>query len=304
MPSERLILAVAALFAGGLACDAGGALPSTGDAAAPAQAGSAAACQVTGALARLADLPEASGLAVSRASGRFWAHNDSGEPIVYALDANGKTAGRVTIDGATVEDWEALAIGPCPAGSCIYIADIGDNDAERSGITIYRVAEPTEAGGSTKVTDTFHAVYPDGAHDAETLLVSPDGALFIVTKGDTGPIALYKFPRELEGGTTLRLERVGQALSSKPADDARITDGAISNDGEWVALRTRAALAFYRASDFLRGEFREVRRMDLTSLGEPQGEAVAFGTGDSVFLAGEGGGKKQPGTLAVLSCSQ
>jgi hypothetical protein len=251
---------------------------------------------------RLPDLPEASGLAVSRAGGRLWSHNDSGTPVLYALDAKGKMAGQVRIEGATVEDWEALAIGPCPAGSCLYIADIGDNDAARSMITIYRLAEPTDAGAAAKVTDVFQAAYPDGAHDAEALLVSPEGALFIVTKGDTGPVALYKFPRELTTSTPMRLERVGQPISNRPSEKARITDGAVSADGKRVALRTKFAVLIYPAADFLRGEFNGGRMFDVTTIGEPQGEAVAFGPGNTVYVAGEGGGKAQPGTLAVLSC--
>ena len=47
------------------------------------------------------------------------------------------------------------------------------------------------------------------------------------------------------------------------------------------------------------------RRVDLKSVGEPQGEAVAFGpSSTTVYVAGEGGGKSQPGTLAVLSCAK
>ena len=70
-----------------------------------------------------------------------------------------------------------------------------------------------------------------------------------------------------------------------------------------VVLRTRTALVFYRAAAFLKGDFNEARRVDLKSIGEPQGEAVAFGPSNTVYLAGEGGGKTLPGTLAVLSCA-
>jgi hypothetical protein len=42
--------------------------------------------------------------------------------------------------------------------------------------------------------------------------------------------------------------------------------------------------------------------MDLKPLKEPQGEGVAFGPSNIVYVAGEGGGKSQPGTLAALSC--
>ena len=86
------------------------------------------------------------------------------------------------------------------------------------------------------------------------------------------------------------------------APEQRITDGTVSSDGRWVVLRTRASLVFYRTADFVKGEWREARRVDLTSLREPQGEGVALGAGDTVYVAGEGGGKKQPGTLARFTC--
>ena len=48
---------------------------------------------------------------------------------------------------------------------------------------------------------------------------------------------------------------------------------------------------FYRGRGFPEGHFREAGRVDLKSLGEPQGEAVAFGASNIVYVAGEGGGK-------------
>src|SRR5688572_17856449 len=74
----------------------------------------AAQCRPTGALVQMPGLSEASGLAVSRRSpGHLWTHNDSGEPVVVALDARGSVRGRVQLTGAIVEDWEAVAVGPC-----------------------------------------------------------------------------------------------------------------------------------------------------------------------------------------------
>ncbi len=265
----------------------------------------AAACKPTGPLVRLQGLPEASGLVASQSTpGRFWTHNDSGKPEIFAVDSKGQVTGRVSLAGAALEDWEAMASAPCGNRTCLYIADIGDNDATRKDITIYRVPEPEQPGGSAKVDGVFKASYPDGAHDAETLLAAPDGTLYVVTKGDTGPVALYRFPRELRAGAAVRLEAVGAPISKgQPPDTARVTDGAISADGEWLVLRTRGALTFYRAADFLKGTFREAHRVDLGALAEPQGEGVAFGPSHAVWVAGEGGGKSQPGTLAALSCT-
>jgi hypothetical protein len=266
---------------------------------------SAARCKPAPTLQRVAELPEGSGVAASRRMpGRFWSHNDSGDPVLFALDTNGQVVGRLSISGATVEDWEAVAVGPCPSGSCIYVADIGDNGAVRKRVTIYRIPEPAEAAGSAKVAEMFHATYPDGSHDAEALLVTPEGRLLIVTKGDTGPVSLYRFPNELRAGTTSRLERVGGARDPRAhGENDRITDGAVSPDGQWIVLRSRQALTFYRAADLLGGNWREAGRVALGSVGEPQGEGVTFGSNDSVYLMSEGGGKKQPGAFARLTCT-
>ena len=262
-------------------------------------------CKPAGALAKVAQLPEASGLAVSRRhANRLWAHNDSGEPVAFALDARGAVAGQLRFTGAKVGDWEAMAIGACPAGSCLFLGDIGDNDASRRQITVYRVAEPTDLKAGTAAAEAFHATYPDGAHDAETLLVSADGQLFVVTKGETGPVSLYKFPTALKPGATNRLERVGSSRDkAKVGENDRVTDGSVSADGAWVVLRSKTALTFYPAADFFAGKWSDGHRVDLTSLGEPQGEGVAFGADNAVYVAGEGGGKSQPGTIGRLTCT-
>jgi hypothetical protein len=271
----------------------------------PLLAEQAARCEPAGPSSPLPELNEASGIAVSqRVPGRLWTHNDSGQPVLFALDTHGAVTGRVRLTGAPVVDWEAIAVGPCPAGSCIYIGDIGDNSAARKSISVYRFAEPADSPASVKVTDVFHATYPDGAHDAETLLVTPPGDLYIVTKGDTSAVALYKFPHQLTPGATHRLELVGAPRDPGPVSrPERITDGSVSADGKWVVLRTGQRLTFYPSAELLKGNWREERSVDLRSLREVQGEGVAFGANTAVYLAGEGGSKTRPGSFAQLTCT-
>jgi hypothetical protein len=129
-----------------------------------------------GRLAELAALPEASGLAAtSRLADLLWSHNDfRGDPALFALNTRGAVTARLWVIGATATDWEAIAVGPgpCPARSCLYIGDIGDNAAVRERITVYRVAEPAPGEMTVPVQDVFHGTYPDTAHDAEALLVT------------------------------------------------------------------------------------------------------------------------------------
>lgn len=231
--------------------------------------------------------------------GTLWAHNDSGPSVLVALGTDGAVKARVRLAGVRLLDWEAVATGPCPAGSCVFAADIGDNDAARRRVSIYRFPEPGLSQPSVPVRDVFYGAYPDGPQDAETLLVTPDGDIFIVTKGETAGIGLYRFPRDLRAGATHPLARVGRApADGKVKPRSRITDGSVSPDGRWVVLRTNTELQFYRASAFLAGSWTVDRTMDLSALKEPQGEAVAVGANGDIFVGGEGGRKGEAGTFS------
>jgi hypothetical protein len=263
-------------------------------------------CRAIGKIVRLPDLPEASGVAASRrAPAVLWAHNDSGAPMIFALDHQGAVKGRVRVNGASVDDWEDIAVGPCSGGSCVYIADIGDNDGKRKHITLYRVSEPAPGDAATDPVDVFHATYPDGPHDAESLFVTRDSDVFLITKGDPGPVALYRFPRPLASDRTLSLQRIGEPMGGQQVDQKdRPTAADASPDGQWVIVRTTDWIRFYRTVDLISGRWRDAFRTDLSSLNEPRGEGAAFVGNDALVLVGEGAGPfGNPGTLAWLACT-
>ena len=140
-------------------------------------------CTVTAGVTPLAGVGEASGVAMSRRTpGILWSHNDSGRASLFAFDNGGNAKGRVESTAVSVNDWEDLAIGPCPDGSCLYIADIGDNNRVRGGITIYRVPEPRADEKATAPAQAWTMTYPDGTHDAEALFATSSGQLFLVSK--------------------------------------------------------------------------------------------------------------------------
>ena len=125
-----------------------------------------------------------------------------------------------------------------------------------------------------------------------------------MTKGDTGPVALFRVPTNAASGKPVVLEQIAKPRENgKVASAERITDGAVSPDGSWIALRTHTAIAFHRAADLMSGDWREAGRVSLKALGEPQGEGIAFADDTTIYLIGEGGRKSRPGTFTRLTCA-
>lgn len=251
------------------------------------------------------DIGEASGLAASVIHpGVFYTHNDSGDsPRFFAIDEAGTDRGTFNILGAQASDWEDMARGPCenPRQSCLYFADIGDNQTQRKSYTVYRVPEPKElgpGGHSVMKAEGFLFQYPDGAHNAETLLVHPQtGEVFVVTKSARGS-QLFSFPMPLDTSKTATLSLVGDVVV--PGLMPLVTGGDISPAGDGVLLRTYTSLWFYPiAAGKSVGEALATRPCEVPTTVERQGEAVAYTRdGNGYRTLSEGGGK----ALQMVTC--
>jgi len=195
-------------------------------------------------------ISESSGLVASRTTpGAYWTHNDSGDgPFIYAFDTRGESFGTFRVNGAEARDWEDIAAGPGPQPnrSYLYIGDIGDNDAVRPEVIVYRVAEPLlststrkftkSRPGSTEPAEAIRLRYPDGKHDAETLLVHPrTGNLYIVTKVLIANPVVYEAVAPFTAGQSITMRKVGEPRVPSLFGGA-ITGGSISPDGRRVAL--------------------------------------------------------------------
>jgi MFS family permease len=228
-------------------------------------------------------IDEASGMVASQLHpGLVWVNNDSkGQPVIYGVDDQGKTVAELRPRGLYNRDWEAMAPGVDEDGEpAVWVANIGDNDARLSSIAAYRIDEPSSLGDQEVAWRRVEMKYPDGPHNAETFMVTEDGRLVVVTKEAVGA-GVYITPEVPEFGTTVTLERVGPAPMF-------LTDGAISPDGEQVALRSYTSLYLFDAHAFLargtRGDAGRVYPLPL----QPQGESLAY-TDDSHVLIGTEG---------------
>jgi hypothetical protein len=224
-------------------------------------------------------IDESSGLAKSQKyAGIWWTVNDSGDTArVFGINATGKVKAELSFK-APVQDVEAIAVDK---DGTIYIADIGDNKANRDMIEVYTIPEPTELAEATNVKyHRYDFKYPDGAHDAETLLIAPEsGQMFFVTKVAKGEGGYYAAPETASREGTNELTKVGDA-------PAGVTDGTFMPDGQRVILRSYVDIARVAW-----GEVPNVVGRAATPLA--QGESVAVGpdgSGDTVLVGSEGKG--------------
>ncbi|CAA9380577.1 MAG: hypothetical protein AVDCRST_MAG75-917 [uncultured Propionibacteriaceae bacterium] len=219
-----------------------------------------------------AAITESSGLARDTNSRVYWTANDSGGVAsVYALARDGSLKATVQYRAKPV-DVEAVAM----SDSRLYVGDIGDNGATRDFVTVYAFDFPVPRD-QTVSYQAYDFSYPDGPHDAETLLVDGRGRIYIVTKEAAGGI--YAAPAQPSRQRVNRLQRVGDAPSY-------VTDGVFMPDQQAIALRTYLSVEMLAANGYA-----PIARAPLPL--QPQGESLTVSLDGTSLLAGsEGAGSK------------
>jgi hypothetical protein len=167
--------------------------------------------------------------------------------------------------------------------SYVYVADICDNAMSRSQVVVYRVPEPTVTAGSTVSLSGVAALtlkYPDGAHNAEALLIDPvSGELLIIEKvANGGPSRIYRAPASLVGGSTTTMSLVA-TLSLPTGVDNRVSGADVSADGTQIAVRTYVSVLLWdRVAGSSVYASMAAAPCAVPVANEVQGEAIAFHT--------------------------
>jgi hypothetical protein len=220
-------------------------------------------------------LEEMSGLAFSKNHpDKFYTHTDSGgEAAVYVLDSLGNELGKIVLERVENRDWEDIAVGPGPHGkSYVYVAEIGDNLGVHSSVQIIRFPEPEKITGQQTVKpEVLNFNYPDGAMDAESLIVDPiSGDLFIVSKRDAQN-TLFRLKSRDFGKKGV----VAEKLLTLPMTSATAAD--ISQDGSKILIKNYFKVYFWeRRKGESIVEALSRSPIELPYVPEPQGEAVGF----------------------------
>jgi hypothetical protein len=214
-------------------------------------------------------ITESSGLARDLGAHGYWTVNDSGDSgIAYRVSPKGETTGTLKYRAKPV-DVEAVAMHK----GRLYVADIGDNAADRERIGVYYFND-AQADDQTSAYRSWEFHYPDGAHDAETLLVNNEGRLFIVTKGAPGGV--YRAPQSPEHTAVNDLVRVGDA-------PVAVTDGTFLPDGDRIALLTALGTIEILDAD----TYEKVGSATVAGQGQMESMTVSL-TGKSLLVGSEG----------------
>jgi hypothetical protein len=224
---------------------------------------------------------------------RMYAINDGGTKLtVYVLAKDCKVERTIAnkTDPFDVEDLARATDGT------FWLADIGDNDRKRETIALHAL---TPDGRST----LYRLTYPDGAHDAEAILLDRKGVPYIVTKAPFGPADVYRPAGRLASPGPTELTKVASislAGTDTPGGPTKIprsigsilvTGGAVNADGTVVAIRTYNDAYLYSApdGDITAAFGRKPVRVPLPD--EPQGESIAFDPDGTLLSASEGVGQ-------------
>jgi hypothetical protein len=251
------------------------------------------------------DLLELSGLASSRRNaGLLYKHEDSGNyNEIYVTNAKGDDLGKIVLDGISNRDWEDLACGPGPESSksYLYVGEIGDNDSAYPSVSVFRFPEPDLSTASPQTVvhiapDVLKFTYPEGAVNAESLLLDPlTKDLYIMTKQVAhSNLFVAKYPQSTISTTKLA------HLASFPFD--LLTSADISPDGSEILVRNTGQVWYWKRQPnetVLNAMLR--KPMDAPyARNEHQGEAICFAADVSgYFTISET--KKFPGDIPALS---
>ncbi len=244
---------------------------------------------------------EASGLARSqREPGVLWTMNDSGKPVLHALDLRGARLGDVELKKSDNKDWEDLASFTLDGEPYLMIADIGDNMARYKKRTLYFAKEPRTEENKTKVDWEVDFRYPNGARDAESAAVDiANERVLVLSKRDIPP-SLYEVPLRAEDTVTAKWLGTIESLPRPLRRDVEMapktkdwhwqpTGMDISADNRAAVIMTYRAVYYYLRRDG-QSWFDALNTEPIRiSLGNFQNaEAVGFGDDRrTVYVTGE-----------------
>jgi hypothetical protein len=216
-------------------------------------------------------LPEASGM-IANGKSLFFINDGEGDGAIYRF-TQGSEVERIRLDISPL-NLEAISAGSCGKGQCFYLADTGDNKLNRESVEIYEVNAV-----SFKVNRSWKMNYQDGPKNVEAFIVGKNGDFFFLSKsgkkkkkGENGKSKanLYHIgAHELEK-TNVEASLIGEVSGIS----APITDMALSQSGDRVAILTTDTAFELPFSSFVKGDFSSLSEVGIEKL--PKQESISY----------------------------
>ncbi len=228
------------------------------------------------------DLIETSGLEVY--GGNLITHNDSGDkPKLYIFNPRGKLIKSVRFNDIKNKDWEDIAADE----DHYYIADTGNNYANRKNLKIYILTKELIVKGEISVSYGAQKDFTKRAlnsFDAEALTVVGDSLALFSKNRITQQTELYIFPKKagdyvLTSSATLK---VGSQITA--ADYNQIHD-LLALTG----YNFKGEQFFYTVSNFIKNGWNSIAiKKYLIPIEKAQIEAVKIQDVSNFWLTSEG----------------
>jgi hypothetical protein len=168
----------------------------------------------------------------------FWTHNDGDQPVLFGIRRSGEPVAEFAISGVPVADWEDIARDN---DGHLYLADIGNNNLQRSEVAVHQFDEPRagERSGTLQVKQSWRLRFPEKPFNCETLFIW-NGHGYLVSKVTKKEVAvLYRFPLTAPNGP-VTLERVTELAVNSP-----VTGGDLSSDAKRLVLVAKAGIFLF-----------------------------------------------------------
>lgn len=124
-------------------------------------------------------LTESSGVCLSRDGQLLFTHNDSGDqPRLFIFRRDGQYLNAMLVGNARAVDWEDICAFSMSGKDYLAIGDVGDNNQQRSSVSIYLVQQPSleqvaESGRVLAVDCELSITFEHGPINCEAVAFDP-----------------------------------------------------------------------------------------------------------------------------------
>lgn len=230
----------------------------------------------------------------------IWTVEDQkNEPIIYAVDQQGKLVKEIRLTNVSNNDWEDLT---SDKEGNLYIGDFGNNDNERQNLAIYKVDKAHLEKDEAEVSSVIQFYYPEQKEfppkkkervfDVESFFYFNNN-FYLFTKNRSskfdGTTVLYKVPNRV--GEKVAAQKISEFVTCGNFNHCAITSAAISPSGKKVVLLSSDKMWLFtdfEGDNFFSGK---VQKIELDHFSQKEG--IGFENETTLLITDEAEKKGQ-----------